>query len=285
MTQLLPSPFHRELDEFINGIQNSCLICSPYVTDAPVQSLLSALEKKGIADSVSLKMITNIALETVVKGATNIGSLMQIMQRIQKSELVYLPRIHAKVYVADNRSAIITSANFTAGGSYANLEYGIKVDDSKLVEQVIKDINAYASLGSTVSYKQLTDLQQNVLEIRNVIDAEQKSVDVLLKAKAQQLELQVEDDLIRLRTKGRTTHALFAETILYVLAQQPAPTQSIHDQVQHIHPDLCGEKDRVIDGKHFGKLWKHQVRTAQVYLKRKGAIRYDVRSRLWHHAK
>jgi hypothetical protein len=43
--------------------------------------------------------------------------------------------------------------------------------------------------------------------------------------------------------------------------------------VQAIHPDLCDDSiDRVIDGEHFGKKWKHQVRSAQSYLKRIGSV-------------
>jgi len=36
----------------------------------------------------------------------------------------------------------------------------------------------------------------------------------------------------------------------------------------------------VIDGVHFGKRWKHYVRTAQAFLKRKGQIYYD--GERWH---
>jgi hypothetical protein len=43
--------------------------------------------------------------------------------------------------------------------------------------------------------------------------------------------------------------------------------------VQALHPDLCDDLvDRVIDGQHFGKKWKHAVRTAQQHLKRQGQI-------------
>ena len=44
-------------------------------------------------------------------------------------------------------------------------------------------------------------------------------------------------------------------------------------RVAAIHPDLCDDSvDRVINGIHFGKKWKHAVRTAQQSLKNKGTI-------------
>ncbi|MEK7270344.1 MAG: hypothetical protein AAB215_05290 [Planctomycetota bacterium] len=44
--------------------------------------------------------------------------------------------------------------------------------------------------------------------------------------------------------------------------------------IQNIHPDICDDSiDRVIDGQHFGKKWKHFVRSAQQHLKQRGEIR------------
>lgn len=70
-------------------------------------------------------------------------------------------------------------------------------------------------------------------------------------------------------------HTVFGRTILYLLARYgPRTTIQLHPLVQAIHPDLCDDSvDRVIDGKRFGKKWKHAVRTAQQDLKKKGLVR------------
>jgi hypothetical protein len=53
-------------------------------------------------------------------------------------------------------------------------------------------------------------------------------------------------------------------------------TTAIHRAIQRIHPDLCDDSvDRVINGQHFGKKWKHSVRTAQVFLRRRGDIGHE----------
>lgn len=52
-------------------------------------------------------------------------------------------------------------------------------------------------------------------------------------------------------------------------------TAEIHPKVQALLPELCDDqRDLVIDGRHFGKLWKHHVRTAQQHLKRAGIVEY-----------
>ncbi|HYE57785.1 MAG TPA: hypothetical protein VD948_04735, partial [Rhodothermales bacterium] len=67
----------------------------------------------------------------------------------------------------------------------------------------------------------------------------------------------------------------FGRAILYVLRRDgPLTTPEIHKRVRVMLPDLCDDsEDRVIAGKHFGKLWKHRVRIAQSYLKRQGQLR------------
>jgi hypothetical protein len=53
----------------------------------------------------------------------------------------------------------------------------------------------------------------------------------------------------------------------------PTTTDDMHNDIQALHPDLCDDNvDRIIDGKRFGKKWKHAVRTAQQMLKKKGQI-------------
>ncbi|MFQ6007779.1 MAG: hypothetical protein ACE5K8_02400, partial [Candidatus Zixiibacteriota bacterium] len=66
-------------------------------------------------------------------------------------------------------------------------------------------------------------------------------------------------EVLRARAAGRAPHAIFAEAILYLLRIGPATTEELHAKIQAIHPDLCDDSiDRVIDGRHFGKKWKHK---------------------------
>ena len=101
----------------------------------------------------------------------------------------------------------------------------------------------------------------------------EKSIKSQLSAEFERQLRHFDDEIIRLRAAGRTPHAIFAEAILYFLAKHPMSTAELHPLIQKVHPDLCDNSvDRVIDGKHFGKKWKHAVRTAQQHLKKKGTI-------------
>ena len=86
-----------------------------------------------------------------------------------------------------------------------------------------------------------------------------------------------EDSLIRIRLAGGPVHTVFARTIEYLLRSHGVmATEGLHPLIKAIHPDLCDDSvDRVIDGKRFGKKWKHAVRTAQQQLKKRGVICYE----------
>ncbi|MCZ2128185.1 MAG: phospholipase D-like domain-containing protein [Anaerolineales bacterium] len=283
MFDLLHSPFQPTFEEFANSIVSDCFICSPYITFGPVKMLIQAFAKKKIDSGVQINILTDISLRTVVQGATEIPALLYLLDNHPNIIITYLPRIHAKVYIANKSSAIITSANFTDGGRARNFEYGIKINDSNVVRKIQNDINAYRKLGANVNQIQLTEIQRQVENIKDAIQVERKAISHKIRLESAKQERITEDNLIRIRVKDRSINSIFSETLLYLLSQKPMGTEELHLRIKNIHPDLCDDTfDRVIDGKHFGKLWKHQVRNAQAYLKKTGIVYYDKDSKLWH---
>nr|MCU0688593.1 hypothetical protein [Phycisphaerales bacterium] len=82
------------------------------------------------------------------------------------------------------------------------------------------------------------------------------------------------DTLVRARLAEGSIHTVFAKTIEFLLRRHgPLSTEAMHPMIQQMHPDLCDDTvERVIDGKRFGKKWKHAARTAQQQLKKRGTI-------------
>lgn len=77
------------------------------------------------------------------------------------------------------------------------------------------------------------------------------------------------------------THLPSVHAKVYVADYKMLRTEELHPLIQLLHPDLCDDSvDRVIDGVHFDKKWKHCVRNAQQYLKRNGEIQFD--GSRWH---
>ena len=68
--------------------------------------------------------------------------------------------------------------------------------------------------------------------------------------------------------------AKFADAVKYILKRNgPLPTTEIHPLVQELMPEWCDDDvERIIKGTSFGRKWKHQVRNAQVQLRREGVV-------------
>jgi len=282
MIEVLCSPFHPTLQEFIDGLRTECLICSPYVTMGPAVTLVTAAERKRIQNSLSVKLITDISAPNIVNGSTDISALLLIAERIQKTEIVYLPRIHAKVYISGDSLAIIGSANFTDGGMTRNLEYGVSVREPPIVRKIAVDLERYSQLGGLVTRPRLVELLARVNKLQEAIREEKNAINRKLRSLTDVLQRDAEDELVRVRIQGRSINAIFAETILYLLAHRPMTTVELHSRIHDMHPDLCDDTvDRVIDGQRFGKLWKHSVRNAQQHLKRTSRVSFDSRTHTW----
>jgi phosphatidylserine/phosphatidylglycerophosphate/cardiolipin synthase-like enzyme len=182
--------------------------------------------------------------------------------------------LHAKVYIADDCAAIVTSGNLTTGGLVTNFEYGVAMDEPSLVRKVKHDIVEYAGLGAVLGDEQLVSFCEASDRVREAFRKQTASVAKRFRAEFEKQARIAEDQLIRLRLSGGAHHTVFAKTVLYLLKRHgPLETVEQHRLVQAIHPDLCDDSiDRVIDGQHFGKKWKHAVRTAQQQLKAAGLI-------------
>ena len=282
MLSLLKTPLRPAFTQFAESILTDCFICSPYITSGPMKMLVKTVTAKKSVN-IQINILTDISYRTLVHGATEILALLHLFKNYPNVCVTYLPKIHAKVYIANRSTAMITSANFTHGGGMINFEYGVKISDRAVVQKIQEDMNEYKKLGANITQNQLESIHDQVGEIKRIIEDEQKHINRTIKLHSIDLKREIEDNLIRVRVKDKSVNSIFSETLLYLLSKSPSETRELHTLISSIHPDLCDDStDRVIDGRHFGKLWKHQVRGAQVHLRRTGAIFYNKDTKLWH---
>ncbi len=280
-----------------------------------MQRLAEILTRRGLVRTVDVHLITDLTPKILADGSSDLNALIWATEHFGRFTLTYMPSLHAKVLIADAHTALVSSANFTSGGSHLNREYGVRLREPSLVNRVADDIADYAKMGVAVNQEQLTAWQEPIRAMQESLQAIKKaaretiqnsprqvdlspvvprlarptSVDTFVDNKhAQYVEQEktVADDLFHLRVRSRnSTNALFGDTITYLLARAPnsaMTTDQLHTQIQAIHPDLCDDSiDRVIDGKHYGKRWKHQVRGAQVTLQKRGRIIRETDTNLW----
>jgi hypothetical protein len=236
---------------------------------------------QGMKASGRVWVLTDLSPLPICQGATDPAAVNQLANAVSVSTTIHLPKLHAKVYIADHSHAIVTSANLTTGGLAANFEYGVEIGNPSVVTTVRKDIQDYAALGALVSDVRLRAYCEVAERVRAAFRTQTAGIATATRLEFEASLRDAEDELIRIRLGGGAVHEVFARTILYLLKRHgPLSTKQIHPLVEAIHPDLCDNSiDRVIDGVHFGKKWKHAVRTAQQILKERGEI--TLRGETW----
>lgn len=277
---LITSPWIKKFELFAGSINQTAFLVSPFVSSEPLQRLCSVIKGRGLLPQVEI--LTSLTVDNLLQGITDAAAISSFCRQITNTTVRNLPHLHAKVYVADNKLAIITSANLTEAGLNRNFEYGIEITDTDLVIKIIEDIKAYGELGTKVTVPELDQLAEISRDLRM---SQAKVLDSAAQKLRQEFEKRLaktRETLMHLRAKGaKSTNTIFSRTILYLLKNGPLTTNELHPLVQQIHPDLCDDSiDRVIEGVHFGKLWKHMVRNSQQYLKHQNLI--ELERGKWH---
>lgn len=275
MGQLLRSPWSAQFDALLSQASTSLALCAPYVGRGPCDRIRARVLATALPE-FRLSVLTDLSRDNILSGATDVSALAEVLRTCPGTDLRFLPSLHAKIYIADERCAVITSANLTDAGLFRNFEYGVLFDDRETVTAIKNDLLQYAILGSPISQHELDSLVTAVSELREIQKAAERSLKVKIRQEFNRRLKEIDYDLLRARAAGRTPHAIFAEAILLLLRKRPMATSELNQAIQRIHPDLCDDSvDRVINGQHFGKKWKHGVRTAQVFLRRRGDIQLE----------
>ena len=108
---------HRNLlRSLLKRTEGTVRIASAYVTDT---DLLSDIKKRDV------RLLTYLSKMDIIVGASSLDSLTALIKGgVQCRYISSGPRLHAKVYVSDDQSAVVTSANLTWKALEKNTEKG-----------------------------------------------------------------------------------------------------------------------------------------------------------------
>jgi len=276
------TPFGRPvrpfLEQVIRRARNSLLVASPFISKDQARWLLDVVSER--APGAAVRTLTSISERSVASGALEIEALEELATTTPCNEVVNLPRLHAKVYVADTDLAVVTSSNLTWGGLEGNYEYGVAIESQEIVARIRKDIEDYARVGNRLSTIALRNLRDLGTELREAAKRVAERREGPNSKKFQSLLRQIRPPILEAQVGTRSANAIFSDAIRFILKDARLTTRQMHPRIQQLLPDLCNDKQKlIINGQRFGKRWKHQVRNAQVTLKKAGVI--DFQDNTW----
>ena len=272
----LSSPWDAAFSELVETATSDLLLLSPYISRRPLDALLTIISRRDRLATIHLRVVTDLSATSLAAETIDVAGLQRVLKEIPHACVTHLPKLHAKVYIADRHLAVVTSGNLTEGGLNRNYEFGLRIHDSALVTEIKDEAQSYAQLGGDVSREALADIKTTADTLVALRKRAERDVNQSLKQALKTQSRLAELKLLRVRAQGKTTHGILADTLLYLLRSGSRATVDLHRMVQRIHPDICDDSvDRVIDGVHFGKKWKHYVRTAQQHLKKKALVAHE----------
>ncbi|WP_162926878.1 phospholipase D family protein [Flavobacterium psychrotrophum] len=137
------------LYNFVKELQNTqdLKIISPFIGDNMVAHLLKNWTGNNI------QVITRFNLNDFRSGVSSLNALKKLVS--YGAEIKGVKGLHSKAYLFDQKSTIITSANFTNGGFFNNHELGIQTDDQ---QHVFETQNYFEKLWKLDNY--ILDIQE-----------------------------------------------------------------------------------------------------------------------------
>jgi phosphatidylserine/phosphatidylglycerophosphate/cardiolipin synthase-like enzyme/ribosomal protein L29 len=275
------SPFRQHLEKLFDSATQDLLVASPYIKTHEAEWVCNRLAKRGYDKHIRLQLLTDVRSSNVLGGSLDVAALRLLQSELGRCEIVNVPRLHAKVYIADEACAIVTSANLTPSGLDLNLEYGVGFTDPAAVRTVRRDLQRYSTLGNPLTSQTIQELEKVSDELRVEFQAIEKSAEKKLRRRFNETLKRADYQFLRAQVGMRSAHGVFADAMVYLLSIRPMSTRELHEKLKELLPDLCDDRtELVINGQHFGKKWKHVVRNAQVFLRRKGAI--QLIGKEWH---
>ncbi len=134
MIEVLTNNHFDKLLDLFDGTKKDIKIVSPFLTMSMAEKLRDIITENNI----SCIFITRFYLEDVIAKANSIDALELL---IQSGITVYaVKKLHTKLYLFDDDTAILGSANFTNGGFKSNIEMSLLLSEE---DQVIKELHTY----------------------------------------------------------------------------------------------------------------------------------------------
>ena len=87
----------------------------PYIGRGPCKCV-RRFARRHQPNSFHLTIVTDLSLENMLSGATDPAAIADLVAGLPNATVRFLPSVHAKVYIADARLAVVTSSNMTDAG-------------------------------------------------------------------------------------------------------------------------------------------------------------------------
>lgn len=161
MSDILFGPWDDEFNQLLDKSSRVVRIISPFVSSDGIIPITKKLEK-----GTAVYLITRLNDRDFLSGASSIEALVKIVQSAGKI-CAQSARLHAKLYIFDAFSAIVTSSNLTKFGRVSNLEVGVCFSESEKIQNLVEYFdNLWEKLQPDLNTKILQEISDHIAELK-----------------------------------------------------------------------------------------------------------------------
>ncbi|HAQ37340.1 MAG TPA: hypothetical protein DCQ58_02425, partial [Saprospirales bacterium] len=140
--------------------KSEIIIVSPWIKYSTLQKVIDRVDPN---ENIIWKVLTRNNHDDFLAGFSDIDAF-KLMVENNAFDLRAIRQLHAKVYIVDGVSSLVTSANLTVGGMEINTEAGIASTDPNEVSELLKEFKIWFDQANLLDELWLVEEQQKLLE-------------------------------------------------------------------------------------------------------------------------
>ena len=164
MIKIIKTPSKDTFFELVKESNKEMLFCAPFIKREIVEEIL-----KSKRPGVVLEVITSSNLANFVNGSLDVSAIKTLLKNGIK--VLNFQNLHAKIYLFDNKKALVTSANLTNNAFYNNYEYGLLVneEEKETISTIYADFIAMmdSELCGSFNEKSIDEIDRYVKSVEN----------------------------------------------------------------------------------------------------------------------
>ncbi|MHA1698133.1 MAG: phospholipase D family protein [Promethearchaeota archaeon] len=155
---LVFSPLNQYIRELFKKAHSKLIIVSPWIKNNALRYILS--DNKDI----HLQVLTVGNFRDFLSGSSDILAFEWLLREDADVRLVI--NLHAKIYIADETAAIVTSANLTPSGLEKNLEAGICLTHKTDITELIDVVNSWFLKAKKINNNWLNEIKEKIAQYK-----------------------------------------------------------------------------------------------------------------------
>ncbi len=151
---ILNSPWRNAFETFLTKAKQDLRVAVPYYGEQTIAAIL-----RNSGGGVNKQFLLALSERDVKAGSQSVGAI-ELIHADALSSIKVISNLHAKMMIADEMNAIVTSSNMTPSGLDRNVEIGVYIDEPKLVVELTKTFDDLWSKAGSLNAKILKEVRR-----------------------------------------------------------------------------------------------------------------------------